>query len=59
MDKEADPFTELTENFSSIPFIAPPPFGSVIEGTSMAFDFVFPLSVLRKDSVLFFGVVFI
>ena len=40
IEKAAVPFTAFTENFSSIPFRAPPPFGKDIEGTSMALDFV-------------------
>ena len=48
MEKEAVPFTAFTENFSSIPLMAPPPFGKEIEGVSIALDFVFPPSVLRN-----------
>ena len=48
MEKEAVPFTAFTENFSSMPFMAPPPFGKAIEGVSIALDFVFPLSVFRN-----------
>lgn len=48
MEKDEVPLTAFTENFSSIPLIAPPPFGRVIEGISIALDFVFPPSVLRN-----------
>jgi hypothetical protein len=50
IEKEAVPFIALTENFSSIPLIAPPPLGNEIEGIVMEFDFVFPLSVRRNPA---------
>jgi len=57
MEKEAVPFTALTENFSSIPLMAPPPFGKDMEGISIALDLVFPLSVLRNwEDELWFSV---
>jgi hypothetical protein len=37
-DSPAVPLTALTENFSSILLIAPPPVGSEIEGISIAFE---------------------
>jgi len=43
IEKEAVPFTAFTENFSSMPLMAPPPFGKAMEGVSMALDFVFPI----------------
>lgn len=48
MENPAVPLTAFTENFSSMPLIAPPPLGKDIEGTSIALDLVFPPSVLRK-----------
>ncbi len=42
IQNEDVPLTALTENFSSIPFIAPPPFGRVMEGISIALDLVLP-----------------
>jgi len=50
------PFTAFTKNFSSIPLIAPPPFGSEIEGISMALDLVFSPSVRwnREDGFSLF-----
>jgi hypothetical protein len=48
MENDDVPLAALTENFSSIPFMAPPPFGSTIEGISIALDFVFPLSVFSR-----------
>ncbi|HEY0426483.1 MAG TPA: hypothetical protein VGC76_01630 [Pyrinomonadaceae bacterium] len=55
MEKDAVPLTAFTENFSSIPLIAPPPFGKAMEGVSIALDLVFPLSVFRnwEDELLF------
>jgi hypothetical protein len=32
IESDAVPVTELAENFSSMPLMAPPPFGSAIEG---------------------------
>lgn len=48
MEKEAVPFTALTENFSSMPLMAPPPLGNEIEGISIELDLVLPLSVLNN-----------
>jgi len=48
MENEAVPLTAFTENFSSMPFMAPPPFGRVMEGDSIALDFDLPLSVFRN-----------
>jgi hypothetical protein len=49
MEKEQVPLTAFTENFSSMPFIAPPPLGNEMGGISIALDFVLPPSVLRKE----------
>lgn len=60
IEKEEVPLTAFTENFSSMPLIAPPPLGNEIEGTSIALDLVFPPSVLRKfDEELFWDGSFI
>ena len=48
IENDAVPLTAFTENFSSIPLIAPPPFGREIEGISIEFDFVLPPSVFRN-----------
>lgn len=40
IEKPAVPLTAFTENFSSITFIAPPPFGSVMDRTCKRLDFV-------------------
>ena len=48
IEKEAVPFTAFTENFSSMPFNAPPPLGKEMDGTSIALDFVLPPSVLKN-----------
>ena len=42
IENAAVPLTALTENFSSMPLIAPPPLGRVNEGISIAFDLVLP-----------------
>ena len=48
IENDAVPFTALTENFSSMPFIAPPPLGNAIDGISIEFDFVLPASVFKN-----------
>src|SRR5438034_7404666 len=48
MEREAVPLAGLTENFSSIPLMAPPPVGREMEGISIALDLVFPPSVLKS-----------
>jgi hypothetical protein len=48
IEKTAVPLTAFTENFSSIPLIAPPPFGKAMEGTSIELDLVFPASDCRN-----------
>src|SRR5262249_18201535 len=50
---EVVPLTAFTENFSSIPLIAPPPFGSDSEGMSMAFDLLLPPCDLRNEAAWF------
>jgi len=50
MLSEAVPLTALTENFSSIPLIEPPPDGNSIVGTLIAFDSDLPWSALKKSS---------
>src|SRR5690606_393605 len=48
IEQVAVPFTAFTANFSSIPLMAPPPLGKSILGADIAFDWVFPRSVLRN-----------
>ena len=55
MENPAVPLTAFTENFSSIPFSAPPPLGRAMEGTSMALDLDLPPSKFNiwEEGVLF------
>src|SRR5258708_39602382 len=56
IENEAVPLIGFTENFSSMPFIAPPPFGKEMKGTSMAFDFDLAELVSKNDPFVEFFV---
>jgi len=47
-ENDAVPFTAFTENFSSMPLMAPPPLGREIAGISIAFDLLLPPSDFKN-----------
>lgn len=54
IEKDDVPLTALTENFTSRPLMAPPPFGSAIDGISIAFDLVLAVSASGEITELVF-----